>query len=358
MSPFPLLFASSRPGFRPNALTGREARASHRERRTSMRMGKKKEMPRLPSPSLPCIFYPEEEVFSLSLERREEEGHLPSLPPTPPPMEEEEGAEVVTPEMGPTITCPTTPRRESRVARPKFVHAYQCEDVLEYAVDVFGWKRELEARYLPGDWTRVQTDVTPGLRCALLVWLAGVTRRVEMVLETWCLAVNYLDRFLGRQPLAAECLQLAGLSCLWIAAKQEEGEPPGAQELVNLCGGTYSTAEFRHMEVIILARLGFQLAAPTPAFLLAHMVEVGEERDWPEDFCRHLVERTLQDHELALISPSRVAHAIFTILKTADPSTLRLVESGCPECEPANSSEECRRLLHSAGLRVAAILLA
>ena len=46
------------------------------------------------------------------------------------------------------------------------------------------------------------------------------------------------------------------------------------QELVNMCGGTYSTAEFRHMEVIVLARLGFQLAAPTPAFLLAHMVEV------------------------------------------------------------------------------------
>ena len=64
MSPFPLLFASNRPGFRPNALTGRwvakfiifyffltvafltqnsrEVRAINRERRTSMRMGKKK----------------------------------------------------------------------------------------------------------------------------------------------------------------------------------------------------------------------------------------------------------------------------------------------------------------------------
>ena len=35
-----------------------------------------------------------------------------------------------------------------------------------------------------------------------------------------CLAVNYLDRFLQSQPLASECLQLTGITALWVAAKQ------------------------------------------------------------------------------------------------------------------------------------------
>ena len=34
------------------------------------------------------------------------------------------------------------------------MHNYRCEDVMEYAVDVFAWKKSLEMFYLPGDWTR------------------------------------------------------------------------------------------------------------------------------------------------------------------------------------------------------------
>ena len=94
--------------------------------------------------------------------------------------------------------------------------------------------------------------------------------------------------------LDSDCLQLAGLTAFWVAAKQEELDPPEAGELVRLCAGAYTGTNFRHMEVILLDKLAFSLAAPTPSFLLTHMVEVGQERDWPEDLARHLVELTLQ----------------------------------------------------------------
>ena len=71
---------------------------------------------------------------------------------------------------------------------------------MEYAVDVFAWKKSLEAFYLPGDWTRlsstlggefylsisrVQTDITVNMRAALLAWLVGIARVMELSLETW-----------------------------------------------------------------------------------------------------------------------------------------------------------------------------
>ena len=81
------------------------------------------------------------------------------------------------------------------------MHNYRCEDVMEYAVDVFAWKKSLEAFYHPGDWTRyyialpeyfvplllsrVQSDITLNMRAALLAWLVGISRVMELSLETW-----------------------------------------------------------------------------------------------------------------------------------------------------------------------------
>ena len=108
----------------------------------------------------------------------------------------------------------------------RYIHKYDCEDFMEYAVDIHHWKVSLEEAFLPGDWTKVQYDITPGMRLALLEWMVTVTRTLEFSLETWCLAVNYLDRFLCIQLVGRDTLQLVGLTALWLAAKQEELVPP------------------------------------------------------------------------------------------------------------------------------------
>merc|ERR1719309_1087291 len=113
------------------------------------------------------------------------------------------------------------------------------------------------------------------MRYTLLQWTAALARQLELSLETWCLSANYLDRFMAVQLLDKDCLQLAGLTCLLVAAKVEEQTPPEICELLSLCGSAYTRANFRHMEVILLSKLNFQLLAPTPSFLLAHLVQVG-----------------------------------------------------------------------------------
>jgi len=236
------------------------------------------------------------------------------------------------------------PPRHKKAGRvlTRYVHKYECEDFMEYAVDIFDWKKSLEYNYLPGDWESMQSEVTATMRMSLLGWMADISRELEFSLETWCLAVNYLDRFLGVQLLSRDCLQLVGLTTLWLGAKQEELCPPSTDELVSLCADSYSSTNFKHMELIILAKLNFNLAAPTPAFYLNHLVAVQDEKDWCEDLSRHLLELIMEDQKLARISPSRLAHSVYKVIKACDATAVRILEGSCPKCEPHSADQWCR----------------
>jgi len=106
----------------------------------------------------------------------------------------------------------------------------------------------------------------------------------------------------------------------------------------------------------MLAKLDFCLAAPTPAFLLSHMVEVGEETDWAEDLATHLMELTMQDYQLACLPPSKIASSIFSIIKNADEISLLKMEACCPLCEPANTDLVCHQFLQNSLDMVADLL--
>jgi len=286
-------------------------------------------------------------------------------PPTASALELEGGHETslpVTP-----VTTPYTasanqeaPPRHKKVGRggvlSRYVHKYECEDFMEYAVDIFGWKKSIEEDYIPGYWEQVQSEVTPRMRLSLLDWMVDISRELEFSLETWCLAVNYLDRFLETQLLSKDCLQLVGLTTLWLGAKQEELCPPCIEELVALCDDSYSAMNFKHMELIILAKLKFTLAAPTPAFYLSHLVAVEDEKDWSEDLSRHLVELVMSDHILAKLSPSKIAHSIFKVIKACDVTAIRILEGSCPKCEPHNTDQWCKEFFQACVQRVADVL--
>jgi hypothetical protein len=91
------------------------------------------------------------------------------------------------------------------------------------------------------------------MRKTLYLWLVAVVRQFNFTLETWCITVrcdtlpggrgrvlhfyfsrlcSLVDRFLALRPIRQDCLQLAGLSAFFVAAKAEEVEPPEIRELV------------------------------------------------------------------------------------------------------------------------------
>jgi len=251
------------------------------------------------------------------------------------------------------VRAPQRQRHHGRAEQlTRYIHKYECEDIMEYAVDVYHWKRSLEDQYQVGDWQYTQHEVTPFMRFTLLEWLVTVARTLDFSLETWCLAVNYLDRFLCRQQIGKDCLQLVGLTAIWIAAKQEELLPPSLDQLVALCAESYSAINFQHMELLMLSKLEFKLAAPTAAYLLSHLTSVEEEKDWSEDLSRHMVEIILEDHFLARERPSKIAHAIYDAIKSFDASAVQILESSCPRCEPENGDLWAEQLFHQCLHRV------
>jgi len=211
---------------------------------------------------------------------------------------------------------------------------FKSEDIMEYVVETFYWKRSLESRYQPGDIFSFQEDVTTRMRYNCSSWIATVTRKMGFTLETFCLAVNYMDRFLCVQPIEGNCLQLVGLTAFLIAAKQEEVDPPQLSELVTLCGAAFSPVYIQNMEKIMLARLNFMLLAPTSGFFLQLLVEVLDERDWPIDLARHLVEMVMCDPVLSQLPPLKIAKGVHQVIKACPQSVLISISINCPKCDP------------------------
>jgi len=200
---------------------------------------------------------------------------------------------------------------------------FQPEAPYEYALDVYVWKLTLEKRRRLStgngslDVLQVQTDVTHAMRTTVLQWLVAVNQQFGFTLETWCLTVDIMDRFLAKQPINRDCLQLVGLTSFFIAAKQEEVEPPEISELVSLCARSYEAQQFRLMEYIILMHLKFELTVPTVAFFMGHLIEFGDaERRaiWPRDITRDVIEKVMCEERFSRSQPSALAAKIYDFL--------------------------------------------
>ena len=197
---------------------------------------------------------------------------------------------------------------------------FRPENPNEYALDVYYWKLELEKRHavhLGRNVLQIQPDITLEMRRTLLQWLVAVNRQFQFTLDTLCLALSVMDRFLTVQPINKDCLQLVGLTSFFIAAKQEEVEPPEISELVSLCARSYSAKQFRWMEFIILSHVKFELMVPTLAFFLDHLIETGDperRQIWPRELTRKLMEILLCETRFSRSLPSKMAAKLYDFL--------------------------------------------
>nr|XP_044994948.1 cyclin-O isoform X2 [Jaculus jaculus] len=162
----------------------------------------------------------------------------------------------------------------------------------EYGQSCYAFRRAQENHFHPRESLARQPQVTAESRCKLLSWLIPVHRQFGLSFESLCLTVNTLDRFLSTTPVAADCFQLLGVTCLLIACKQ----------LYNL-------------ECIVLHRLRFDLGAPTISFFLEHFthtrVEAGQaelsEALEAQSLARGVAELSLADYAFTSYTPSLLA---------------------------------------------------
>ena len=76
-------------------------------------------------------------------------------------------------------------------------------------------------QFTVGDYMLRQPQVTAAMRAVLVDWLVEVQQNFELHHETLYLAVKLTDRFLERELIPKERLQLLGATAVLVASKYE-----------------------------------------------------------------------------------------------------------------------------------------
>ena len=105
---------------------------------------------------------------------------------------------------------------------------------------VFRTLLQKESKYIPSSHNYYSTNIQPEMRKEVADWMLEVCEHQSLQQhhptcppEVFCLAMNYVDRFLSIcSNIARSQLQLLGAVCLMVAWKVREHEPLPAQKLV------------------------------------------------------------------------------------------------------------------------------
>ena len=181
-----------------------------------------------------------------------------------------------------------------------------------------------------------QTDINAKMRSILIDWLAEVHLKFKLMPETLYLTVNLIDRFLEKEQIMRNKLQLVGVTAMFMASKYEEIYAPECRDFVYISDKAYTRDEILRMEGLMLARLNFQLTAPNAFVFVKRFAKVAgiatTPRSTTELLANYLVELTLQDYKMLKYLPSTIcASAVYLALKTKgkEPWTPELEKHAC-----------------------------
>ena len=152
-----------------------------------------------------------------------------------------------------------------------------------------------------------QKEINGKMRAILIDWLIDVHMKFKLSHETLFLAVNIIDRYLSKNQIHREKLQLLGISALFLASKYEDIYPPDLKECLFVTENSYSKDDFLKIEGDILASINFQIKIPTPLIFLEryHRIISTDKRMYY--LSRYLIELSLIDFKFLKYTSSNIA---------------------------------------------------
>ncbi|AQK67113.1 cyclin9 [Zea mays] len=120
---------------------------------------------------------------------------------------------------------------------------------------------ELMRRPSPNYMEGLQRDITKGMREILIDWLVEVSEEYKLVPDTLYLTVYLIDRFLSRNYIERQRLQLVGITSMLVASKYEEICAPRVEEFCFITDNTYTKAE-----VLVSCEVEGNLGSPWESF--------------------------------------------------------------------------------------------
>jgi cyclin B len=101
------------------------------------------------------------------------------------------------------------------------------------------------------------------MRGILNGWLVEVHLKFKLLPETLYIAVNLIDRFVEKCPVARKEYQLLGITAMMVASKYEERYPPNIEDFIHISDNTYNREQMIQLEFKLLTLLEFELTFPT-----------------------------------------------------------------------------------------------
>lgn len=117
----------------------------------------------------------------------------------------------------------------------------------------------------------VGDQVTARMWTVVVEWMGQVCDAEEQSPSVFPFAVNYLNRFLGKQVIQKRDFQLLAITCLWLASKLRETRAFTADELLIYTERTYSKDELLKWEFIVLRAIEWTLTVITPLDFVPHL---------------------------------------------------------------------------------------
>lgn len=136
-------------------------------------------------------------------------------------------------------------------------------------------------------------DLSVKTRAVLVDWIMEVCSSEKQHRETFHLAIDYVDRFLGKFCGVKSCIfQLVGTAALFLASKYEEIYPPKLEEFVAYTDGACTEYDVRTFEIIMLKELEWSLSPLTSIHWLSmYMQFLGNKEVVKNDNEKHVVDQ-------------------------------------------------------------------
>ena len=191
------------------------------------------------------------------------------------------------------------------------------QNVPEFSSSIRQYLQQKECFYqVSPSYMDSQTQLNPKMRAILVDWLVDVSLKFQLLPGTLFLTVNLVDRFLAREAVGRNRIQLVGIAALMVVAKFEEIYPPTLKDYVGVCDNAYAKEEILGMESLILVTLNFNLAQTSTFAFLQHIQLSARLDSKAFAFGRFVLENALFDLSLLKYSNLVVAAgATFLVLK-------------------------------------------
>jgi hypothetical protein len=182
----------------------------------------------------------------------------------------------------------------------------------EYANEIFHWLRTTECEsdnnnMVAHTYMQRQEDINEKMRSILVDWLIEVHLKFKLVPESLYLTINLIDRYLEKEQVNRQKLQLVGVTAMLIACKYEEIYPPIVKDFVYITDNAYTKEEILDMERKMLQVLDFNIQITSANRFLERFCKIAKAEPLIFNLSKYLVELSLLNCKMLRFANSNLA---------------------------------------------------